>query len=251
MLGTSQNANTGFRVVPVTSKGNEANQDRPQQDADIPQQPVETTETVRGKTTQLSFSLIEGSENDSLESPSPPGQTPSKAVAIGHDIPVKVESAKFDLGQTQPVDLQLDSVDEGLAELADGYGQTTIVLMPRDPSSAYAYWDIPNEEREKLRKQGGEQLALRFYDVTNIDMDRQRPHSVRQYECEEMAREWYIEVPISDRDYIVEIGYVTEKGRWLILARSFHVRIPPVYPCDWYGDDFRTVNWDDNLRSRS
>ncbi len=168
----------------------------------------------------------------------------------GEPTPLDIEAAKFNLGQTKPVEPQLASVDEGLAELPDGYGKTKIVLMPREPNSAYAYWDIPNEDKEKLRKQGGEQLALRFYDVTGIDMDQQKPHSVRQYDCEEMTREWYIEVPMSDRDYIVEIGYVTEKGRWLLLARSLHVRIPPVYPCDWYGDDFRTVNWEENLRQR-
>jgi hypothetical protein len=164
--------------------------------------------------------------------------------------PSDIEAAKFNLGQTKPVEPQLASVDEGLAELPNGYGKTKIVLMPREPNSAYAYWDIPNEDKEKLRKQGGEQLALRFYDVTGIDMDQQKPHSVRQYDCEEMTREWYIDVPISDRDYIVEIGYVTEKGHWLRLARSLHVRIPPVYPCDWYGDDFRTVNWENHLSRR-
>ena len=158
-----------------------------------------------------------------------------------------IEAAKFNLGQTQSVEPRLASVDEGLTELPDGYGKTKIVLMPREPNSAYAYWDIPNEDKEKLRQLGGEQLALRFYDVTGIDMDQQKPHSVRQYDCEEMTREWYIEVPTSDRDYIVEIGYVTEDGRWLRLARSLHVRIPPVYPCEWYGDDFKTVHWEENL----
>jgi hypothetical protein len=184
-------------------------------------------------------------------SPVPSDPTPSfNEAQLRERTPSDIEAAKFNLGQTKPVEPQLASVDEGLAELPDGYGKTKIILMPREPNSAYAYWDIPNEDKEKLRKQGGEQLALRFYDVTGIDMDQQKPHSVRQYDCEEMTREWYIDVPISDRDYIVEIGYVTEAGRWLRLARSLHVRIPPVYPCDWYGDDFRTVNWDDDLHRR-
>ncbi|MGB3403461.1 MAG: DUF4912 domain-containing protein [Microcoleaceae cyanobacterium] len=167
------------------------------------------------------------------------------------ETPANIEAAKFNLGQTKAVEPRLASVDEGLAELPDGYGKTKIVLMPREPNSAYAYWDIPNADKEKLRQLGGEQLALRFYDVTGIDMDQQKPHSVRQYDCEEMTREWYIEVPTSDRDYIVEIGYMTEDGHWLKLARSLHVRIPPVYPCDWYGDDFKTVHWDSDLRHRS
>ena len=40
-----------------------------------------------------------------------------------------------------------------------------------------------------------------------------------------MAREWYLPIPFSDRDYIVDIGYRCGDGRWLSLARSTHVRI--------------------------
>jgi uncharacterized protein len=163
----------------------------------------------------------------------------------------EVEAAKFDVGQADRVEVSLTAVDEGLSELPDGYGESRIVLMPRDPQWAYTYWDISNDQKQELRHQGGLRLALRFYDVTDIDINAQKPHSLQQYECDEMAREWYLPVPVSDREYMVEIGYLAGDGRWLLLARSAPARIPPVYPSDWIDDQFITVSWDEALQSKT
>ena len=162
----------------------------------------------------------------------------------------KVEAAKFDLGQEDPQEVNFASVDEGIGELPGGYGESRIVLMPRDPQWAYAYWDIPNIQKEELRRQGGQQLSLRLYDVTDLD-GHQSPHSVQEYLCDEMAREWYLPVPVSDRDYIIDIGYRCPDGRYLVLSRSSAVRIPPVYPSDWVEDVFITVNWEEELRDQT
>jgi len=82
-----------------------------------------------------------------------------------------LDAAKFELGQEDPTGGTLADVDEGLAVLPDGYGESRIVLIPRDPQWAYAYWDVPNEHKEELRRQGGQKLALRFYDVTDINLE--------------------------------------------------------------------------------
>lgn len=146
---------------------------------------------------------------------------------------------------------ELASVDEGLAELPDGYGVSRIVLLPRDPKWSYAYWDISNEHKEELRQRGGQKLMLRLYDVTDIDQTIQTPHSMQQQDCHEMARSWYLEVPVSDRDYSVEIGYLTADDRWLLLARSAPIRVPPIYPSDWVKDQFVTIGFDESLQGRT
>ncbi|MGB7274601.1 MAG: DUF4912 domain-containing protein [Geitlerinemataceae cyanobacterium] len=159
----------------------------------------------------------------------------------------EVEAAKFDMGQSDFGAEELASVDEGLPDLPDGYGESRIVLVPSNPQWAYAYWDISNEDKEELRRQGGSQLALRFYDVTDLNIAIQVPHSLQQYACDEMARDWYLPVPAGDRDYIVEIGYVANDGRWLSLVRSQPIHVPPFYPCDWQNDRFATVPWNEEL----
>lgn len=143
-----------------------------------------------------------------------------------------VEAAKFELGQEDRTGGILTDVDEGLADLPAGYGESRIVIMARDPQWAYTYWDVSNEHKEDMRRQGGQQLALRIYDVTDINLEYQSPHSIQEYPCDELAREWYLPIPVSDRDYIVDIGYRCADGRWLVLARSAPVQVPPIYPSD-------------------
>jgi uncharacterized protein len=179
--------------------------------------------------------------------PTNPSISPSRTLEAQEE----VEAAKFELGQNDLTGGELASVDVGLAELPEGYGESQIVLLPRDPQWAYCYWDIPNERKDDLRRQGGQQLALRIYDVTDINIDFQRPHSVQEYPCDELAREWYLPIPVSDRDYVADIGYRCADGRWLVLARCAPVRIPPVYPSDWIEDKFMTITWDEELRGKT
>jgi uncharacterized protein len=162
-----------------------------------------------------------------------------------------VEATKFNVGQEDLTGGELAAVDAGFGDLPSGYGESRIVLMPRDPQWAYTYWDITNEHKESLRYQGGQLLALRLYDVTDISIDVQAAHSVQEYPCDELAREWYLPIPVSDRDYVVEIGYRCADGRWLVLARSASVRVPPVYPSDWIEDHFLTIGWDEDLRGKT
>lgn len=179
--------------------------------------------------------------------PSNPSISPSRTLEAQEE----VEAAKFELGQDDLTGGELASVDVELAELPEGYGASRIVLLPRDPQWSYCYWDISNEHKEDLRRQGGQQLALRIYDVTDISIEFQRPHSIQEYPCDELAREWYLPIPVSDRDYVADIGYRCADGRWLVLARSAAVRIPPVYPSDWIEDKFMTITWEEDLRGKT
>jgi uncharacterized protein len=195
---------------------------------------------------QLLAAIKEVQNQDSAVS-----MTSHAAPASSLDAQEIVEAAKFDVGLATAIyDPSLASVDEELGDLPGGYGESRIVLMPRDPLWAYSYWDIPNEHRANLRSQGGQQLALRIYDATDLDLNSQVPHSVQEYPCDELAREWYLPIPVSDRDYVVEIGYRTFDGRWLMLSRSAAVRIPPTFPSDWVDDHFATVEWESDLRGK-
>jgi uncharacterized protein len=162
-----------------------------------------------------------------------------------------IEASKYGLQAVSTVDLSLADVDETFTGLPNGYGESRIVILPRDPQWAYAYWDVTREHKDELRRQGGQQLALRLFDVTDVDITRYAPHSVQEYGCDEMAREWYLPIPVSDREYLLEIGYRTWDGRWLTLARSASMRVPPVYPSDWVEDQFVTVDWDDMLEGKT
>lgn len=196
---------------------------------------------------QLIAAIKEAQQIQVTSVPAAPQPVPTQEVT-GQEA---VEATKFNVGSVTETTVALADVDENLGDLPDGYGESRVVLLPRDPQWAYVYWDIPNSHKEELRRQGGIRLALRFYDVTNIDVNSQRPHSMQQYECDELAREWYLPVPVSDRDYCVEIGYLTMDGRWLMLTRSAPVHTPPVYPSDWVEDQFLTIGFEEELRGKT
>lgn len=164
-----------------------------------------------------------------------------------------VEASKFDLGseETEENLEPLAAIDKSIGELPTGYGESRIVLLPRDPQWAYVYWDVPNSQKEELRKQGGQQLALRLYDATDVNLDYQTPNNLQEYNSDELAREWYLPIPISDRDYVAELGYRCADGRWLVLTRSKVVHVPPVFPSEWVEDNFITVPWDQTLKGQT
>ena len=101
-----------------------------------------------------------------------------------------------------------------------------IILVPRDANHAYAYWELSADRKAALQKLGGRNLALRVYDVTDIDSNTQPVHSVRQYDCDEQTFDLHVPIDETDRDYIAELGYVTDDGNWRKIARSEAVRVP-------------------------
>lgn len=193
--------------------------------------------------TAIAFNTSPTTNIDMKDSSSSDGRSP---ISPQSDSPQPMPS--------QPASLsveELATVDDGLQDLPEGYGDSRIVLLPRDPKWAYAYWDVSNDHKEELRKQGGQRLMLRLYDVTDIDQSSQAPHSMQQQDCHEMARSWYLEVPVSDRDYVAELGYLTADDRWLSLTRSAPIRVPPIFPSDWVNDQFATISWQDQLAGRT
>ncbi|MEH1892476.1 MAG: DUF4912 domain-containing protein [Nostoc sp.] len=103
--------------------------------------------------------------------------------------------------------------------------ESSVALTPRTPKWAYVSWYISKTQKEALQQQGGSQLLVRLYDVTGIDLSYQSPQLVQQYESEEVVQGRFVAIPVSDRDYMVEIGYIADSDRWLLIARSPNVRV--------------------------
>ena len=181
------------------------------------------------------------------------GSASSQVDNINSETQEIVEASKFALGseETEENLEPLAAIDKSIGDLPSGYGESRIVLLPRDPQWAYVYWDVPHSQKEELRRQGGQQLALRLYDATDVNLDYQTPNNLQEYNSDELAREWYLPIPISDRDYVAELGYRCADGRWLILTRSKVVHVPPVFQSDWVEDNFITVPWDQTLKGQT
>ena len=104
-------------------------------------------------------------------------------------------------------------------------GESNILLANRTPKWAYTSWNIAPGDREAMQERGANQLVLRLYDVTNVDLSYQNAKIVQQYECEESVSHRYVAIPNADRDYITEIGYLNVDKEWLLVSRSPIIRV--------------------------
>jgi phosphate transport system substrate-binding protein len=113
----------------------------------------------------------------------------------------------------------------GLGALGAKGQKGRAILVPRSEDTAYAYWEIPEDQKADCRLQGGRTLGARLYDVTDGD-DATAARLVHQVDCEDQDFDRHLAVPEGDRDYAVEVGYSTADSRWLPMARSSKVHVP-------------------------
>jgi hypothetical protein len=116
--------------------------------------------------------------------------------------------------------------------------ETRVVFLPRDPQWAYVFWEISEEDRDQALRDGAQQLCLRVADVTGLAGGSSHPHTLQEVVVDSHATEWYLPVPLSDRDYRVELGYRKGGGGWISLAHSSVARVPALHPSEQILDQF-------------
>ena len=127
-----------------------------------------------------------------------------------------------------------ESLDDAPLPLAD----TRVVFLPRDPQWAYVFWEISAASRQAAEAVGARQLCLRVSDVTGLHDGASHPHTLQEVVVDAHASEWYLPVPLSDRDYRVELGFRLADGGWYSLAFSSVARVPALHPSEQILDQF-------------
>jgi uncharacterized protein len=113
-----------------------------------------------------------------------------------------------------------------------------VTFLPRDPQWAYVFWEISASDQQRAAAAGATQLALRVADVTGLPLGAAHPHTLQELVVNSGAREWHLPMPLSDRDYRVELGYRTKSGGWFSLATSSVARMPALDPSAFVADAF-------------
>ena len=114
---------------------------------------------------------------------------------------------------------------------------TKVVFLPRDPEWAYVFWEISESDRQRAQSQGASRLCLRLSDVTGIDDGTAHRQTLQEIPVDSHSTEWYLPIPLSDREYRVELGYRCG-SRWISLAFSSQAKVPSLYPSDQILDQF-------------
>ncbi|MBN2144302.1 MAG: DUF4912 domain-containing protein [Candidatus Aureabacteria bacterium] len=109
------------------------------------------------------------------------------------------------------------------------YGQNYITLMIRDPNWIFAYWGITDQTVENLKLSHAVtdyskiKLILKVFDVTKGDY--QHPNSVQDFFPAYGSTSYYINAK-NETAYLCEIGFLTDKGEYILVARSNTVETP-------------------------
>ena len=138
------------------------------------------------------------------------------------------------------VEANLAAIEAEMAPAPRPVAQTRVVFLPRDPQWAYVFWEIAEADRSAALASGASQLCLRVADVTGLAGGSSHPHTLQEVVVDAQATEWYLPVPLSDRDYRVELGFrkATPAGGWISLAFSSVARVPALHPSEQILDQF-------------
>jgi len=117
-------------------------------------------------------------------------------------------------------------------------GETRVVFLPRDPQWAYVFWEISPADRNAALMVGAGPLVLRLEDVTGRQDGHAHPHTLQEVVVDAGAHEWYLPVPMSDRDYRVELAFRRPGGGLISLAVSGVARMPAQGPTGIVADRF-------------
>ncbi len=120
--------------------------------------------------------------------------------------------------------------------------KTNVVFLPRDPDWAYVFWQISDADREKAQSLGANKLCLRLFDASGSQ------GTLREIAVDSYSTEWYLPIPLADRDYKVELGY--KYGfNWMSLAFSSVSHVPGSHPSEQILDKFVPFNLDSTSES--
>ncbi len=132
----------------------------------------------------------------------------------------------------------LKQIEAEMAPAPRPSAETSVVFLPRDPQWAYVFWEISEADRGAAQAAGATQLCLRVADLTGLPGGSVHPHTLQEVIVDSHATEWYLPVPLSDRDYRVELGYRKANGGWISLAYSSVARVPALHPSEQILDQF-------------
>jgi hypothetical protein len=141
-----------------------------------------------------------------------------------------VELSKYDTGVASSIPTK-DLSAKLPKNLPGGYGKDRIVVMVRDPYWLHAYWELTHQSVQRAEAALGQDWhgakpILRVLDVSSHDTTSTSEAIVRDIEIHGGCNNWYIEVGSPPRSFRVDIGYLSRRGQFYVLARSNVVSTP-------------------------
>jgi hypothetical protein len=168
----------------------------------------------------------------------PPRIIPPKPVTNGHGStltglkPITPPNASK---QATPAKIETTiPADKDLSLKGDKAGQHVkdrLVLMVPDPFWLHAFWELSHQAVQRAEAALGQDWhgakpIIRLFDVTSQDTTSTSELPIRDISVHGGCSHWYIDIPQPPRSYRADIGYLSRRGQFFVLARS-NVVLPP------------------------
>jgi hypothetical protein len=109
---------------------------------------------------------------------------------------------------------------------------TYVAFQPKDSSWARCIWKISKADQQRASNLKATCLCLRVVDLCNSADALISAHAIKEIVVDLQANEWFLPVPMDDREYLLELGYHLPKGGWFSLAFSDPVHVPKCVPTE-------------------
>ncbi len=127
------------------------------------------------------------------------------------------------------------------------YGTDRLVILPRDPYSLFAYWEITPSTRERLKNEWGEDTWRQSSFIMRVykhDWNREdQIESFFDITLQEHSDNWYINVTDSDRLYHTGLGWRTPDGNFKPVLISNTVRTARDGLSDIIDEEWQLPDW--------
>lgn len=106
-----------------------------------------------------------------------------------------------------------------------------IVITAPDPFWLHAFWELSLQSVQRAEAAIGQDWhgarpIIRLFDVTSTDTTSTSERPLRDIVVHGGCTHWYIDVPQPPQSYRADIGYLSRRGQFYVLARS-NVIVPP------------------------
>jgi hypothetical protein len=121
-----------------------------------------------------------------------------------------------------------------------------IIALTRDSYWLHAYWELSRTTLSRARAALGQDWhearpILRVMDVSSEDTTSAAERHVRDIPIHGGVNNWYIDVLEPPRSYRIDIGYVSRRGKFYVLARSNVVTTPRAGVTDTLDENWKNV----------
>ena len=130
--------------------------------------------------------------------------------------------------------------------LGHGCGKDRIITMVRDPYWLHTYWELSRTTLGRAQAALGQDWhtarpILRLMDVSSEDTTSASEQQIRDIPIHGGVNNWYIDVTAPPRSFRVDVGYLSSRGKFFVLARSNVVNTPRAGSSDVLDQNWASV----------